>query len=215
MEEKTNYLAHHGIRGQKWGVRRYQNLDGSLTPAGRRRLSALESSHINTMSSLEADINKRNKSLDKRDENLYNAAEEREKAIKYRKKVDKFERKANRAEDKSDELKRVVWMPGPSAIKAIKKIDRLDAKTERFDKKAKKYRDKAEASSTLYKEYNEKAMVFDLKSKKAQLNINKGKRALEKIHTKMDKIDPDYADEGREEVEYLLERERYYNEWIR
>lgn len=30
-------LAHHGILGQKWGVRRYQNADGSLTSAGKRR----------------------------------------------------------------------------------------------------------------------------------------------------------------------------------
>lgn len=29
---------HHGIRGQRWGVRRYQNADGSLTPAGQKRL---------------------------------------------------------------------------------------------------------------------------------------------------------------------------------
>ncbi len=30
-------ICHHGIKGQKWGRRRYQNLDGSLTPAGRKR----------------------------------------------------------------------------------------------------------------------------------------------------------------------------------
>ena len=32
-----DFLAHHGILGQKWGVRRYQNSDGSLTPEGRIR----------------------------------------------------------------------------------------------------------------------------------------------------------------------------------
>ena len=32
----TNELYHFGIKGQKWGVRRYQNADGTLTPAGKR-----------------------------------------------------------------------------------------------------------------------------------------------------------------------------------
>ena len=33
----SNELQHWGIKGMKWGVRRYQNADGSLTPAGKKR----------------------------------------------------------------------------------------------------------------------------------------------------------------------------------
>ena len=33
-------LRHHGIKGQKWGVRRFQNKDGSLTPNGKKRYGA-------------------------------------------------------------------------------------------------------------------------------------------------------------------------------
>lgn len=33
----TDYLAHHGIEGQRWGIRRFQNEDGTLTPEGRER----------------------------------------------------------------------------------------------------------------------------------------------------------------------------------
>lgn len=43
MERKYNIIrtnsdiTHHGIKGMKWGVRRYRNADGSLTPAGKKR----------------------------------------------------------------------------------------------------------------------------------------------------------------------------------
>ena len=33
-----NEIYHHGILGQKWGIRRFQNKNGSLTPAGQKRL---------------------------------------------------------------------------------------------------------------------------------------------------------------------------------
>jgi ribosomal protein S30 len=35
--KKDPYLQHWGIKGMKWGVRRYQNKDGSLTDAGKKR----------------------------------------------------------------------------------------------------------------------------------------------------------------------------------
>lgn len=40
IQEKENHLEHHGVLGQKWGIRRYQNADGSLTAEGKRRVYA-------------------------------------------------------------------------------------------------------------------------------------------------------------------------------
>ncbi len=36
--DNTVYLVHHGILGQKWGIRRFQNPDGTLTELGRKRI---------------------------------------------------------------------------------------------------------------------------------------------------------------------------------
>lgn len=52
----NEYLNHHGIKGQKWGVRRFQNEDGSLTPKGEKNRARNEKKQLNK------ELHKQNKS---------------------------------------------------------------------------------------------------------------------------------------------------------
>ena len=45
----NNELQHWGIKGMRWGVRRYQNKDGTLTPAGKRREKQLAKQRVENL----------------------------------------------------------------------------------------------------------------------------------------------------------------------
>ena len=46
MNYTNTYLQHHGVKGMKWGVRRYQNEDGTLTADGKKRISKMSDDKI-------------------------------------------------------------------------------------------------------------------------------------------------------------------------
>ena len=54
----SDELQHHGILGQKWGIRRYQNADGSLTAAGKRRYGANKGGSRGGADRLGTDLNR-------------------------------------------------------------------------------------------------------------------------------------------------------------
>lgn len=69
------YLIHHGIKGQKWGVRRYQNSDGSYTNAGKLR--------YRSTSIVSAIARRSNEKVDKGFKKWKTGAENRDSAIDY------------------------------------------------------------------------------------------------------------------------------------
>ena len=59
---KSKELQHWGIKGQKWGVRRYQNKDGSLTPEGKKRYGRnADDSYDPTSNITDADVERARK----------------------------------------------------------------------------------------------------------------------------------------------------------
>ena len=110
----TNELYHFGIKGMKWGVRRYQNEDGSLTPAGKKHYGNMSDDKLQKSLYKQVKKARANQSDWSNQWNVNNTIGKHSKAVedRYRKDVKKFQ--------SSDEYK-----------KAMRKLAELDKKAGR------------------------------------------------------------------------------------
>lgn len=127
------YLEHHGIKGQKWGERKYQYKDGSLTPEGRKRYGVLGST--------KAYIQQRGRNVDKfykesknlGDDKLPSQMTKKERAIYDKAEASYKRRQAKAGKQYRSDLKRGVSDKVSRAKKAVG-----DARQSRLEKQAKR-----------------------------------------------------------------------------
>ena len=124
----TNELYHFGIKGQKWGIRRYQNEDGSLTPAGKKRYGKMSNDELQKTLYKQVKKARADQSNWSNQWNVNNTIGKNSKAVedRYREDLQKYR--------SSDKYKR-----------AVKKMSELDKKAEKgaidldqYDKQYKK-----------------------------------------------------------------------------
>lgn len=126
------YLEHHGILGQKWGVRRYQNPDGTLTSAGKSRYRVGHEGGTDSISSRKG-IQRRLNDLDEaRSRNQRDIDFNTAKYEKLRKKADKantdterdeLNKKAEETRDRNNEINKRIKEGKDETAKLLEKAE--------------------------------------------------------------------------------------------
>lgn len=121
--ENNTYLVHYGIKGMHWGIRRYQNPDGSLTEAGQRRYDKQENKRKENYA--KAKDSKTYRQLLKRGKYLTNA--------EYRQQYDKIRKRRETTHEIKEAMRTNDGRKPAKAERA--RVSRSEAKQQRLESK--------------------------------------------------------------------------------
>lgn len=159
------YLAHHGILGMKWGVRRYQNEDGTLTEAGKLRSRKLQ-----------------DKALKNYNKSLKDAKKRDQMTAKYATKKAYYARQAAKVKSgayNSPFTKLNSFLGGNQKQRMLAKADALEAKGLMYQVRIDKWQARVDKGEALARKYLQKAERFDSSVMGASRDLAKWK--VEKI----------------------------------
>lgn len=200
QSEYYNSLIHSGIKGQKWGVRRFETKDGHLTPAGKERYDVYDEGG-KVPKKQRKEEKKALKAAKKIEKNYKSAGDMMGRADYYRAKGDEAAKKYTDDEKVLRKAAKQFEKEGKVLrAEASRRIaDKLKAKG---DKAREEYDRKAEEYISASKHYTDKASKISTKK-----NVELGKKSV-------DSILKSSRAKGAENARRDEERERFLNDDI-
>lgn len=150
------YLEHHGILGQKWGVRRYQNADGSLTSAGEKRYYGGSSTKKEARQHIRSDFRSAKKNARDIRNKQYSEAD-----AKYNKATAKMRSQLESIDKEYDEKAKNISSAERAALNKIEKDMNSEKEDMDFFEEGYLYDEAYENYSALEQKYKETQKYYD------------------------------------------------------